>query len=87
MTTNLRAVYENGVFRPLEPVPFREHELLNLTVSNGPSVPEELVDTDFLRDCQAQADDSVTIEQVRTALSKIPGSMAEEIRKERADRV
>jgi predicted DNA-binding antitoxin AbrB/MazE fold protein len=87
VTKSIKAVYENGVFRPLEPVPFKEHEILNLTVSDSPSIPEELLDTEFFRYCESQADDRVTIEEVRAALSKIPGSMAEEIRKERDDRV
>jgi predicted DNA-binding antitoxin AbrB/MazE fold protein len=85
MTRNLKAVYENGVLRPLEPVPFKEHEVLDLTVTDGPEVPEELLDTEFLRQCESLADDSVTIEEVRAALSKIPGSMAEEIRKARCE--
>jgi predicted DNA-binding antitoxin AbrB/MazE fold protein len=87
MTRNLKAVYENGVLRPLEPVPFLEHEVLDLTVADGPVVPDELLDTEFLRYCEIMADDSVTIEEVRAALSKIPGSMAEEIHNERNDRV
>ena len=87
MTRNLKAVYENGVLRPLEPLPFREKELVTVTVSNGTGVPEELVDSDFLADCQELADDRVTLEQVRAALSKIPGSMAEQIIRDRDDRV
>ena len=83
MTKNLKAVYENGVFRPLEPVPFKEHELLHLTVTDAPAVPDELLDTDFLRQCETLADDRVTIEEVRAALSKIPGSMADQIRRDR----
>jgi predicted DNA-binding antitoxin AbrB/MazE fold protein len=87
MTRNLKAVYENGVLRPLEPVSFKEHEVVDLSVTDGPAVPDELLDIDYLRHCGTLADDSVTIEEVRAALSKIPGSMAEEIRKERNDRV
>ncbi len=87
MTRNLKAVYENGVLRPLEALPFREKELVTVTVSDGTSVPEELVDSEFLADCQGMADDSVTLEQVRAALSRIPGSMAEQIIRDRDDRV
>jgi predicted DNA-binding antitoxin AbrB/MazE fold protein len=87
MTRSLKAVYENGVLRPLEALPFQEKELVTVTVSNGTSVPEELVDNEFLADCQELADESVTLEQVRAALSKIPGSMAEQIVRDRDDRV
>jgi predicted DNA-binding antitoxin AbrB/MazE fold protein len=87
MTRNLKAVYENGVLRPLEALPFREQELVNVTVSDGATIADELVDSEFLADCQALADDSVTLEQVRAALAKIPGSMAEQIIRDRDDRV
>jgi predicted DNA-binding antitoxin AbrB/MazE fold protein len=87
MTRNLRAVYENGVLRPLEALPFQEKELVNVTVTNGAGVPDDLVDSEFLVDCQSLADDSVTLEQVRAALSKISGSMAEQIIHDRDDRI
>jgi predicted DNA-binding antitoxin AbrB/MazE fold protein len=87
MTRNVKAVFENGVLRPLEAVPFREKELVNLTVSDSAMVPDELIDSELLDDCQALADDSVTLDQVRAALAKIPGSMAEQIIRERDDRV
>ena len=87
MTRSLKAVYENGVLRPLESLPFREKELLTVTVSDGTGVPEELVDSEFLADCQGLADESVTLEAVRAALSKIPGSMAEPIIRDRDDRI
>jgi predicted DNA-binding antitoxin AbrB/MazE fold protein len=87
MTTSVKAVYENGVLRPLEALPFREKEVLTVTVSDHARVPPDLLDTEFLADCQEWADDRVTLEQVRTALAKVSGSMAETITRERDDRV
>jgi predicted DNA-binding antitoxin AbrB/MazE fold protein len=87
MTRMLKAIYENGVLRPLEALPFREKELVTLTVSDSAGVPDELLDTEFLQDCQTLADETVTLEQVRAALAKIPGSMAEQIIRDRDDRV
>jgi predicted DNA-binding antitoxin AbrB/MazE fold protein len=88
MTKVLQAVYANGVLRPLESLPFQENELLNITVSGSPSrMPDELLDMDFIRQCEALADDSVTLEEVRAGLSKIPGSMSAEIINEREDRL
>ena len=84
MTRSLQAVYENGVLRPLEPLGFNEHQQVTVTVTdyeNG-----DLVDTAFLRYLETQADESVTLEEVRSALAKIPGSMVEDFRKERDDR-
>ncbi|MEK7754532.1 MAG: antitoxin family protein, partial [Acidobacteriota bacterium] len=34
MTKTLQAVYENGVLRPLEPLPLREHQRVTVTVSD-----------------------------------------------------
>jgi predicted DNA-binding antitoxin AbrB/MazE fold protein len=31
MQIQFRAVYENGVFRPLEPLPLEEHQLVTIT--------------------------------------------------------
>src|SRR5438105_3394107 len=75
MGKSLKAVYENGVLRPLDPAAFREHQVISLTVCDLAAATEALLDADFLRHCETLADDSVTIEQVRAALAKIPGSL------------
>lgn len=38
MTQTLRAVYENGVFRPLEPVHLAQHEEVEVTVRTASAV-------------------------------------------------
>jgi predicted DNA-binding antitoxin AbrB/MazE fold protein len=35
MTKNIDAVYENGVFRPLEPIDMAENQKVTLTITNG----------------------------------------------------
>jgi len=42
-----------------------------------------ILDHEFLSYCKTQADDSVSLEDVRRALAKIPGSLANDIRVER----
>jgi predicted DNA-binding antitoxin AbrB/MazE fold protein len=84
MTRSLRAVYEKGVLRPLEPLAFKENEQVTVTVSDQEE--GDWLDATFLRYLEAEADDSVTLEQVRSALAKIPGSMVEDFRKERDER-
>jgi predicted DNA-binding antitoxin AbrB/MazE fold protein len=84
MTRSLKAVYEKGVLRPLEPLPLKEHQQVTVTVSDEED--GSWIDTGFLRYLEAQADESVTLEHVRTALAKIPGSMTPDFRKERDDR-
>jgi predicted DNA-binding antitoxin AbrB/MazE fold protein len=80
--TELRAVYENGVLRPLEPVPLREGQEVILTISEG---ADDLIDADFLREC-AGADLAVSLQAVRDALAKIPGPLTDDIRAERDER-
>ena len=47
---------------------------------------DEMLDWDCIREAQAVADPTVTLEDVRKALSKIPGSMAEAVIAEREER-
>jgi predicted DNA-binding antitoxin AbrB/MazE fold protein len=86
MTRTLPAIYENGAFRPLEPVSCREQERVLLTVESAAAAEENLIDHEFLAYCETQADDSVSLEAVREALSKIPGSLVNDIRAERDER-
>jgi len=84
MTRRLKAIYENGMLRPLEPLPLGERQQVTVTVSD--SQDEEWADATFLRYLELQADESVTVEQVRAGLAKISGSMAEDFRSERDER-
>lgn len=84
MTRSLQAVYEKGVLRPLEPLPLTEHQQVTVTVSDQEE--GDWLDSAFLRYLETQADESVTIEQVRSALAKIPGSMSDEFYGERDER-
>ena len=86
MARTLQAVYENGAFRPLEPVSCHEQERVLLTVESADIAEENLIDHEFLAYCETQADDSVSLEEVRQALSKIPGSLVDDIRAERDER-
>lgn len=84
MTRSLQAVYEKGVLRPLEPLPFQEQQQVTVTVSD---VTEgDWLDSAFLRHLETQADDNVTLEQVRSTLAKIPGSLADDFHREREER-
>ena len=84
MTRTIPAVYENGAFRPLEPVSCREQERVFLTIESGADEP--LLDREFLDYCATQADDTVSLAAVRQALASIPGALANAIRAERDER-
>jgi predicted DNA-binding antitoxin AbrB/MazE fold protein len=83
MTQRLQAVYENGGFRPLEPVSCREQQRVVLTVESVESLQDKLLDHEFLAYCETQGDDTVSLETVRQVLAKIPGSLMDDIRAER----
>ena len=83
MSKTVPAIYADGAFRPLEPVPCQEQERVILTVENADVGEDILLDNEFLRYCETQADDSASLEDVRKALAKIPGSLANEIRLDR----
>ena len=88
MTTRVDAIYEHGVLRPLAPVDLTETQRVTLFISetsNGASqLDRELVN----RACAevAEMQQVPTIEEVRSALSKIPGSLVDDVIAEREDR-
>ena len=78
MHERIEVVYENGVLRPLGALPLTLHERQHLTVSI--EISEE--GNDWLAD----ADPAVSLESVRRALSKAPGSLAQMVHDEREER-
>lgn len=85
MTRTLQAVYEKGVLRPLEPLHLREQQVVTLSIA-GEEAAEPWLDTECLAACAREADDRVTLEEVRAALAKIPGTLIDDFRAEREDR-
>jgi predicted DNA-binding antitoxin AbrB/MazE fold protein len=83
MSRTVQAIYSNGAFRPLEPVTCQEQERVLLTVEKTGSAPEVILDQEFLHYCETQADDSVSLEEVRKVLAKIGASLRDDIRAER----
>jgi predicted DNA-binding antitoxin AbrB/MazE fold protein len=85
MRKSLQAIYENGVLRPLEPLGLQEHQQVAITVSELPVArpEEEWLDVDCLQQAVREADDSVSLEAVREALGKIPGSLTADFVAER----
>jgi predicted DNA-binding antitoxin AbrB/MazE fold protein len=85
MTRSVQAVYEKGVLRPLEPLELREQQVVTVSIA-GEELLEPWLDTECLAACAREADDSVSLEEVRAALAKIPGSLTDDFRAEREDR-
>lgn len=88
MIQEVEAVYEHGVLRPLKPLSLTESQRVNLTISDvavGRS-PEDLEFLERVRAEVAAMSHIPTLEEVRKAMSKIPGSMAAEIIAQREER-
>jgi predicted DNA-binding antitoxin AbrB/MazE fold protein len=85
MRKTLEAVYENGVLRPLEPLDLHEHQHVAVVVSELPADRslEGLLDLEYMQGCAREADDSISLEAVRKALAKIPGSLTDDFIAER----
>src|ERR1039458_1078740 len=79
MNRQVEAVYENGVLRPLEPLPLKEHKKVSVTVSDTEDPLTSMIDYAFV-------DHIPSLEEVRGILSRIPGSLAADIGAQREDR-
>jgi len=78
MHERIEVVYENGVLRPLLPLPYPLQEHQHLTVTIERSIRA--------RDWLADADPTVSLEAVRQALANVPGTLAQLVDAEREER-
>jgi predicted DNA-binding antitoxin AbrB/MazE fold protein len=78
MHEQIEVVYENGVLRPLGPLPahLQEHQHLTVTIE-GPT---------GLADWLADADPTVSLDAVRQALGKTTSTLAQLVHAEREER-
>jgi predicted DNA-binding antitoxin AbrB/MazE fold protein len=87
MQHKVEAVYENGVFRPLQPVSFKEAEQVTLTISDrarGLS-RRDLDVVERARRELAAFGRTPKIEELRSALAAIPGKLSDDIIRDRGD--
>jgi hypothetical protein len=84
----IQAVFANGVLRPLEPVGLIENAQVTLTIGGDSSTAgdQAWLDVEFHAACALEADPTVSLDEVRAALAKIPGSMTADFIAERDDR-
>ncbi len=90
MHEQVEVVYENGVLRPLGPLPggLREHQHLTITLGTLGTldIPTNRLDAAFVAASLRDAAPAVSLEEVRRILAKVPGSLAEAVIAEREDR-
>jgi predicted DNA-binding antitoxin AbrB/MazE fold protein len=86
MEKTIKAVYEDGVLRPLEPILLEERQEVTVTISDPGNVPRDhplLASSD---EWASAAGDPVSLDEVRRALASIRGSLSEAVIEERRDR-
>ena len=81
MKKSVEAIYEDGVFRPLEPVDLPEHQRIHVTVADE----DEWLDRDYIQWAASQVQETVSLDDVRKALTKISGSLTADFIAERED--
>ena len=87
MLKTLPAIYENGVLRPLEPLDLRESQQVSVTISDLPAdLAYAWLDHEYMASVDAIEEEEPSLEEVRAALSTIPGSLSADIRLERESR-
>jgi predicted DNA-binding antitoxin AbrB/MazE fold protein len=86
MHKQIEAIYENGVLRPLEPLDLDESQRVTITIADDGEGEEALFDPAFTRWCAEQSHNAPSLEEVRQALAKIRGSMADVVIAERDER-
>jgi predicted DNA-binding antitoxin AbrB/MazE fold protein len=87
MYEHIEVIYENGVFRPLGPLPEALHESQRYTVTiETPSSTEIRLDTACVAAAAGNANPAVSLEDVRKILAKVPMTSAEALAAEREDR-
>ena len=87
MIKTLPAVYEHGVFRPLEPVQLKENQQVSVTISDSPDdFVNALLDQEYISAVESYDEPEPSLEEVRAALAKIPGNLSDDIRSERESR-
>jgi hypothetical protein len=86
MERTVQAVYENGVLHPLEPLTLAERQQVTITISAPTDVSPDhplLVPPEEWSDA---AQDDISLDEVRQALSTIHGSLSEAVLEERRER-
>jgi predicted DNA-binding antitoxin AbrB/MazE fold protein len=87
MTQQIEAIYEDGVFRPLQAVSLAESQTVTIFISTS-SAAESGRDWDLLERAKAEVSGTPnipSIEKVRDLLAHIPGSLSRDVISERGD--
>ncbi|MGA1994436.1 MAG: antitoxin family protein [Bryobacteraceae bacterium] len=90
MTRQVEAVYENGVFRPLEPVLLEERQRVTVVITDGPTVPgRSYPDVSYMEAVRREVEAMGRVpsrEEILEITAKDPASWSDAIIAEREER-
>jgi predicted DNA-binding antitoxin AbrB/MazE fold protein len=87
MHQQIEVIYEDGVLRPLGPLPdeMQEHQRYTVIIK-APGGRTALLDAACVAAAAREADPTVSLEEVRRILAKVPGTLTEAVAAEREER-
>ena len=77
MEKNFQAVYRDGVIQPLESVPREEKQQVTVTVGDPTNIGQDHAGYFTPEEWAEAVHDDISLDEVRRALSTIPGSLSE----------
>jgi predicted DNA-binding antitoxin AbrB/MazE fold protein len=86
MEKTVQAVYKGGVLHPLEPLWLEDRQEVTVTISDEGDIPHRYPLLASPDEWAYAAEDSVSLDEVRRALSSIRGSLSKAVIDERRDR-
>jgi predicted DNA-binding antitoxin AbrB/MazE fold protein len=86
MEKTVQAVYEDGVLRPLEPIPLEDRQEVTVTISDQGNIPRGHPLLASPEEWADAARDDISLDEVQRGLATIRGSLSEAVIEERRDR-
>ena len=86
MEKTFEAIYEDGVLRPLEALRLPDNSHVTVTIASVATNGDDVAGYFTGEEWAAAARDPISLEEVRQALSSIPGSLSETVIASREDR-
>jgi predicted DNA-binding antitoxin AbrB/MazE fold protein len=86
MGMTFEAVYENGVLRPLESLALPNMQHVLVTISGAPVTADDVAGYFEAGEWEAAKHVDISLQDVRRALSSIPGSLADAVIASREER-
>ncbi len=79
-------MYKNGVLQPLEPLPFEERQQVTVTITDPATVDQDVAGYFSPEEWAEAAQDDISLDDVRRALSTISGSLSDAVVASRQER-